>query len=202
MQLFTNPASPFCRKIEVILHETGQTAAVTTVTAVGHPTDTGSMPVGVNPMGKIPTLVREDGPALYDSRVIARYLDHIYSAGLYPETGLWDVLTLEATGDGISDAAVLMIYEVRSRPEAKRHDPFVEAQWAKIERALDALESRWMSLLSGRLNIGQISVACALGYLDFRHASRDWRGAHPELAAWFARFDSRPSMVATRPSAP
>ncbi len=202
MQLYTNPASPFCRKVEVILHEIGQTDSIQTTVVSGHPTDVGTMPVSVNPLGKIPVLVRDDGPALYDSRVIARYLDHVFSARLYPETRLWDVLTLEATGDGIADAALLMIYEGRSRPEEKRHEPYVEAQWAKIERGLDALESRWISLLSGPLNVGQISVGCALGYLDFRHANRDWRSGRPALAAWFQRFGDRPAMVATRPHAP
>ena len=202
MQLYANSASPFCRKIEVLLHEIGQTEAVHLVHAVGHPTDVGTMPVAVNPIGKIPTLVREEGPALYDSRVIARYLDTRFSANLYPETRLWEVLTLEATGDGICDAAVLMVYEGRSRPEDKRHEPFVEAQWAKISRSLDALEDRWMSLLDGPLNAGQIAVGCALGYLDFRHGDKHWRSGRKALAEWFARFDQRPSMAATQPSAP
>lgn len=202
MQLFTNPASPFCRKVEIVLHETGQHDAVERKSVAGHPTDPGTLPTTVNPIGKIPTLVRDDGPAVYDSRVISRYLDDRFSAGLYPAGRIWDVLTLEATGDGISDAAVLMIYEIRSRPEEKRHQPFVDGQWAKIARALDALEERWISLLNGPLNAGQISVACALGYLDFRHAVRDWRAGHPELAAWFKRFEQRPSMQATLPSAP
>lgn len=202
MQLFTNPASPFCRKVEVVLHETGQWDAVEKTAAAGHPTDTGTMPLAVNPIGKIPVLVRDDGPAIYDSRVITRYLDHRFKAGLYPESRLWDVLTLEATGDGIAEAALLMIYEVRSRPEDKRHADYVEAHWAKVTRALDALEERWIGLLEGPLNAGQIAVGCALGYLDFRHPGRDWRAGRPALAAWSARFAERPSMVATAPRNP
>lgn len=202
MKLFTNPASPFCRKVEVILHEAGKSEAVEFVSVAGHPTDVGTMPVSTNPIGKIPTLSRADGPAIYDSRVIARYLDASFSTGLYPETRLWDVLTLEATGDGISDAAVLMIYEGRSRPEDKRHEPYVEAQWAKITRALDALENRWMGLLNGPLNIGQIAVGCSLGYLDFRHENRDWRTGRVALTAWYESFKNRPSMTETLPHAP
>lgn len=201
MQLFTNPASPFCRKIEVLLHETGKIDTVRLEHVAGHPTETGTMPVSVNPIGKIPTLVRDDGPALYDSRVIGRYLDYLYSAHLFPESRIWEVLTLEATGDGMADSAVLMVYEGRSRPPEKRHEPYVEGQWSKISRALDALESRWMSLLNGPLNMGQISVGCALGYLDFRHPDRDWRSGHPDLTEWFRRFEARPSMTATRPPA-
>ena len=202
MQLYANSASPFCRKVEVLLLEIDQFSAVELVTAIGHPTEPGTMPVTVNPIGKIPTLVRDDGPALYDSRVISRYLDNKFASNLYPETRLWEVLTLEATGDGICDAAVLMVYEGRSRPEDKRHQPFAEAQWAKIARSLDALENRWMSLLNGPLNAGQIAVGCALGYLDFRHADRDWRSGRETLTEWYERFAERPSMQATPPKAP
>lgn len=202
MQLYSNAASPFCRKIDVILHESGQMDSVELIGAVGHPTDPGTMPVGVNPIGKIPTLVLDDGRALYDSRVIARYLDQTFGLGLYPEARLWDVLTLEATGDGICDAAVLMVYEGRSRPEDKRHAPFVDGQWAKITRSLEALETRWMRELEAELTAGQIAVGAALGYLDFRHGERDWRADFPSLAEWFARFSTRESMIATAPHAP
>lgn len=201
MQLYTNSASPFCRKVEVVLLETGLEGHVTTSIAEGNPTNTGTIPVDVNPVGKIPVLLREDGPALYDSRVICRYIDSLAESGLYPESRIWEVLTLEATGDGICDAAVLMVYEGRARPEEIRHAPWVEGQWAKVTRALDALEARWMSHLKGPLNMGQIAVACALGYLDFRHAERDWRLDRPALADWFAEFSKRPSMAQTRPGA-
>ncbi len=201
MQLYHSHASPFCRKVDVVLRETGQRDAVTDVLAVGHTTDPGTMPVGVNPIGKIPTLVRDDGPALFDSRVICRFLDARAGSALYPDSRLWEVLTLEALADGMLDAATLIVYEGRSRPDELRYAPWVDGQWKRIERSLDALEDRWMSHLSGRLNIGQIAVGCALGYLDFRHGPRDWRNGHDTLAAWFADFDQRPSMQATRPHA-
>lgn len=199
MQLHTNPMSPFCRKVDVVLRETGQRDDVEDVAAVGHPTDSANMPTSVNPMGKIPVLTREDGPALFDSRVICRYLNDRAGARLFPENG-WDILTLEAIGDGICDAAVLIVYETRSRPEGARHAPWVEGQWAKVTRALDALEARWMGVLQGPLNIGQIAVACALSYLDLRHPDRTWRDGHPELAAWHATFCERPSMQETAPA--
>ncbi|MEM9426233.1 MAG: glutathione S-transferase family protein [Pseudomonadota bacterium] len=198
MELYTNPASPFCRKVHVLLLETGQQGDVTEIAAVGHPTDTGTMPKDVNPIGKIPVLVRDDGPALFDSRVICRFLDARAGGRLYPDGG-WDILTLESIGDGICDAAVLMVYEGRSRPDAARYAPWVEGQWSKVTRSLDALEARWMSLLQAPLNIGQIAVACALAYLDFRHEDRDWRKDHPELAAWHSGFAERPSMQKTAP---
>jgi len=148
----------------------------------------------------VPALERPDGPAIYDSRVICQYLDRRAGAGLYPDgPRLWDTLTVEATGDGILDAALLMIYEIRIRPEGMRHAPWVEGQWAKVDRALDALETRWMAHLDGPLDAGQIAVACALGYLDFRHDARGWRTGRPHLAGWYGRFAERESMRATVP---
>jgi glutathione S-transferase len=202
MRLFHSQTSPYVRKCMVLLHECGMIDDVTLIAATGTPVDPGSMPLAQNPLGKIPALERDDGPALYDSRVICRYLDSRSGKGLYPaEPGLWDTLTLEATGDGITDAAILMVYEVRVRPEDKRYDPWVDGQWGKIDRALDALESRWIDHLTGLLDMGQISVACALGYLDFRHGPRGWRQGRPELAAWYDAFSDRPSMLATTPPA-
>ena len=202
MRLFHSPTSPYVRKCMVLLHETGLLDQVTLIAATGTPVDTGSMPLAQNPLGKIPALERGDGPALYDSRVICRYLDSLSGRALYPaEPVLWDTLTVEATGDGITDAAILMVYEARIRPDDKRYDPWVEGQWGKIDRALDALESRWMDHLTGALDMGQISVACALGYLDFRHGPRAWRQGRPDLAAWYDGFAIRPSMQATMPPA-
>ena len=100
----------------------------------------------------------------------------------------------------IMDAAVLMVYESRVRPEQCRFAPWVDGQWTKIDRALDTLEQRWLSHLHGPLDMGQIAVGVALGYLDFRHGDRGWRGGRPGLAAWDAVFAERPSMVATRPA--
>jgi glutathione S-transferase len=201
MRLFHSPTSPFVRKVMITLHETGQTGDVTLVFATGTPVESGSMPLAQNPLGKIPVLERDDGPAICDSRVICRFLDDRAAANLYPSPRLWEVLTLEATADGIMDAAVLMVYESRVRPEENRFAPWVEGQWAKISRTLDALEQRWLSHLNGPLDMGQIAIGAALGYLDFRHADRGWRSGRPGLAAWAAVFAGRPSMVATRPVA-
>ena len=201
MQLFDNPASPFCRKVMVTLRETGQLKDVEILHAVGHALASEKMPTAQNPLGKIPTLVRADGPAMYDSRVICRFLDDRAKAGLYPERSIWDILTLEATADGIIEAAVLMVYEFRTRPEDKQFPDMVEGQWAKVTRALDAVEERWMGHLAGPLNMGQIAMGCALGYLDFRHADRDWRQGRNSLTDWYAKFSQTESMKATEPSA-
>ncbi|MFN6926113.1 MAG: glutathione S-transferase [Tabrizicola sp.] len=200
MRLYHAPASPFVRKVMVLLHEANAADRVEIVPVSGSPLDPGSLPVDRNPLGKIPALERPDGPTLYDSRVICRYLDDLLDARLYPRAPhLWDTLVLEATADGIAEAAVLMRYEEHVRPAESRSPRWVEAQWAKIDRSLGALEERWMSHLRGPLDMGQIALGCALGYLDFRHAGREWRAARPALAAWWAGFSARPAMQATAP---
>ena len=202
MRLFHSPTSPFVRKVMVTLIETGQTEAVTLIAGSGTPVAPNDTTIRHNPLGKIPALELADGRVLYDSRVICRYLDARAGAGLYPEgDGLWDTLTLEATADGIMDAAVLMAYEGRVRPEALHFGPWVEGQWAKVTRALDALQDRWMGHLQGPLDMGQIAVACALGYVEFRHGARDWKTGHAALAGWLAQFEERASMQATQPPA-
>lgn len=200
MQLFHSPTTPFGRKVMVALLETGLDGAVTVIPATGTPVDPGTMPLDRNPLGKIPALVTDDGEAIYDSRVICRYVDHLSGGRLYPAAPrLWQTLTLEATADGILDAAILVVYESRIRPEEKRFSDWTDAQWAKVTRALDSLEDRWMANLAGPLDMGQIALACALGYLDFRHGARDWRAGRPELAVWEAEFARRASMMATVP---
>ncbi|MGY6411493.1 MAG: glutathione S-transferase [Alkalilacustris sp.] len=200
MKLFHSPASPFVRKVMVVLHETGQMEEVTLVAAMGTALEPGTMPVAQNPLGKLPTLEREGGGALYDSRVICRFFDERGHGRLYPPApALWETLTLEATADGIMDAAILMVYEHRLRPPEMVVEAVVESQWAKVARALDTLEGRWLSHLAGPIDMGQIALACALGYVDFRLAERDWRQGRDGVAGWYARFAERPSMQATRP---
>jgi glutathione S-transferase len=200
MRLYHSPASPFVRKVMVLLIETGQAESVTIVPAHGHPLDPGTMPLAQNPLGKVPCLERDDGPSLYDSRVICQFFDHRAGGRLYPAPPrLWDTLTLEATGDGMLDAAVLMRYETHVRPEGARSDQWADAQWAKVARALDSIEVLWMSHLNGPVDMGQVAVGCALGYLDFRHGARNWRAGRDALADWYAAFSQRPSMVATAP---
>jgi len=200
MRLYHAPASPFVRKVMILLHEAGAADRVTLIAAAGTPLDPGTMPLDRNPLGKIPALERDDGPTLYDSRVICRYLDDTLQAGLYPPAPrLWETLVLEATADGVADAAVLMRYEEHVRPEASRSPEWVAAQWLKVERALTAIESRWMSHLAGPVDMGQIALGAALGYLDFRQPQRDWRATRPALAKWWAAFSCRPALVATQP---
>jgi glutathione S-transferase len=202
MKLYYSPTSPYVRKVMVLLHETGQVADVTLETMATTPIAPDKALLSKNPLTKVPALERPDGPTLYDSRVICAYLDDRKQAGLYSKgSRRWDTLTLEATADGILDAALAMTYEVRMRPADKQWSEWVDGQWGKIERACAALNNRWMSHLQGPLDMGQIAVACALGYVDFRHDARGWRKDNDALAAWAKTFDSRPSMAATVPPA-
>jgi len=202
MKLYSANASPFARKVRMALIETDLASQVEIVLVSGTPTDTGTMPLAQNPLGKLPALERKEGPALYDSNVICQYLDDLGNGSLYPDgPRRWETLTLEATADGIMEAAVLMVYEGRVRPEELQYEDWVEAQWCKVTRALDAVESRWMSHLAGPFDASHIAMATALGYLDFRHGPRDWRSGRPALAKWLENLESRPSYAETLPSA-
>ncbi len=202
MKLYHSPASPFVRKVNVLLHELGKADAVelAAVQTTAFASDAGL--VASNPLGKLPALERPDGTTLYDSRVICAYLNDLYDGKMYPVGNRrWETLTLEATGDGIMDSGVSMAYETRLRPEGQQSQEWIEGQWAKVARAISVLNARWMSHLHGPLDAGQISVACALGYIDFRHGARNWRQGNDALAAWFKTFESRASMQATLPPA-
>ena len=200
MQLISSQASPFVRKVHVVLHETGQSQDIEVIEAGTTPINTPDHVRAANPTGKIPALIRPDGPALHDSRVITRFLDARAKSGLYPEARIWEVLTLESMADAIMDAAVLITYEGRVRPEEQQSDVWKEAQWGKIRAALDVINARWMSHLAGPLDASHIAVGCALGYLDFRHDARGWRTGVDALAKWNEAFQQRDSLQATAPA--
>ncbi len=200
MQLLISPASPFVRKCRVLIREADLIDTVEEVHVTTTPMASAPEVVAANPMGKIPALIRADGPAIYDSRVITRFLDDLAGANLYPQSRIWEILTLEATADAIMDATVAMSYEARLRPAEQQSADWVEAQWAKAARGIAAVNTRWMSHLTGPLNIGQIGMACALSYIDLRHDARGWRNGNEALANWHATFAERDSMVATAPS--
>ena len=198
MKLMMAGPSPFVRKVLVTLHETRQMDDVEIVSVVAAPGGTAPELVAANPLGKIPALLRESETTLYDSRVITQFLNTRAGAALYP-AGNFDTLTLEATGDGLMDAAVSMTYERRFRSEDMQSEPWISAQWEKVSRGLSALNTQWLAHLEGPMDAGHIAVGCALGYLDFRHDDRNWRAGHDALAKWFEYFAARPSMVATAP---
>lgn len=199
MQLFMSPSSPYVRKTRVALRELGLLGQVEEIEVSTSPSATDPKLAAQNPLGKIPALLRPDGPAIYDSRVICRFLNDRANGSLYPESRIWEVLTLEALADGLNDATVAMTYETRVRGD-KAWEGWIDIQWGKADRALSALEERWMPMLSGPVHIGQIATATALGYVDLRHSARGWRDKHPTLAKWCDDFSQRDAMVDTVPS--
>ncbi len=201
MDLLISPASPFVRKARVAVRELNLMDTVREVEVTASPVlEVTEALIAANPTGKIPALTRPDGPAIYDSRVITRFLNAHAAGNLYPDARLWEVLTLEATAEAIMDASVNMTYEVRFRDADKVSADWFEGQWRKVTRSLVAIEGRWLSHLSGPLDMAQIGLACALGYLDLRHDDRGWRTLAPKLAEWEAEFAKRPSMQDTQPS--
>jgi glutathione S-transferase len=187
------------RKVRVLIREAGRTGEVEEEVIPTTAYEPDPRITAANPSGRIPVLIRADGPALADSRVITRFLDDRWATGLYPKARLWEVLTLEAMADGIADSSVAMAYEVRMRPEERQHGPWLEAHWAKVTRSLDAIEDRWASHLAGPVDMGQLALACALGHVDLRHGARGWREGRPQVAAFVARLGERPSFRDTAP---
>lgn len=202
MKLFYAAASPFVRKCLVSAHELGLQDRLELVPAAVHPVNRDRSVIALNPLGKIPTLVTDEGAVLYDSRVICEYLNALGDGRLLPAAGAdrWGVLTDQALADGIMDAAVLTRYETAVRPESLRWGDWVSGQLDKVTCALAAIEPRARSF-GERVDLGTIALGCALGYLDFRFASLGWRERQPDTAAWFDRFARRSSMLATRPPA-
>ncbi len=200
MKLMSSPASPFGRKVKALLIETGQIDEVEVVTVKTSPLAVDPLVQAANPIGKIPALIRPEGPALYDSNVICRFLDARVGAGMYPEARLWDVLTIEATADGLIEAALAVVYETRFRDAALQNAEWMDAQWGKAMKSVGALNDMWISHLNGPVDMSHIAMGCALGYLDFRHADKDWRAGNQALAKWYEGFAQRPCMQGTIPA--
>jgi glutathione S-transferase len=194
--LRSSPTSPFGRKIKIAIAELGLEERIEVV-----PADTNDPAESLrrqNPLGKVPTLVFEDGSTLFDSRVIAEYLDHLAGGGrLFPAgEARFAQLRLQALADGICDAGLLQVYEIRLREAQMRSQLWTENQAGKVTRALATLEAA-LSVYD-RPRIGEIALACALGYLDLRFDGR-WRASHPALVAWLDDFAAKvPAFEATR----
>ena len=198
MKLYSNSASPFARKCRVIAHELGIALEEIRTLPMQDPEFR-----KVNPLGKIPALVLDDGSVLIDSPVICEYLNHVGGGKFFPtesiwkaQSGRWKALGLAALGDGISDAAVAWIIMGRENPvpEANR-----KRQMDTVLVGLDALERIKFAEVP---TIGEVTVACALGYVEFRMPDLDWKSSRPNLSAWYAAFCDYPSMKATAPAAP
>jgi glutathione S-transferase len=201
MILRSSPSSPFGRKVRIAVSLLGFNGDVKIEPA--DTTDVNDSVRAQNPLGKIPVLIAEDGIAYYDSRVILDYLDDRSGGGKIvprePKARL-AALRLQALCDGMLDASILTIYETRWR-KADAHEPkWLEHQAGKVARGLAALEAAPPALDAGLPNVGQITLACVLGYRDFRFGG-GWRSDHPRLAAWLDDFAARvPAYAATKPT--
>lgn len=202
MKLYHAPASPYVRKVMVLAHETGLIDSLEVETVKTAPAAPDAGVAAANPVKKIPALVTDDGMALFDSPVICEYMDSQHSGpAMFPEPGpdRWHALRVQAAADGLLDAAILIVYEGRIRPEEIHSQVWLDAQMGKVDGALAALNG-WSQEFGDRVDIGTISAACACGYLDFRFPKKDWRSDHRALATWYERFSARPSMQATKPA--
>lgn len=205
MKLRYSPTSPYVRKVMVVALETGLAERIERLPTMVAPTKPNEEVARENPLVKVPALTTDDGMVLYDSPVICEYLDTLHGGTkLFPASGKprWLALRQQALGDGILDAAILGRYEIL-RPKEYQWQDWIDAQLRKVRGALAALEIETEAgELAGALSIGQITVACALGYLDFRYASEEWRVKHRRLAAWFDEFSKRKSIELTKPKDP
>jgi glutathione S-transferase len=201
MQLLSHPLSPYVRKVRIATALKGLEDRIELVQVDTNPLDNPEI-TKANPLGKIPALVIEGDTAIFDSHVICEYLDSLApTPALFPKGGVERVrtLTLGGLADGILDAALLLVYEKRFRPEEKWHAPWQERHQLKIDRALDFLEGKPPAWKESP-DYGHLTLACALGYLDFRHEGK-WRARHPALVAWLDVFAKAvPSFEETRPN--
>ena len=190
--------SPFVRKVSATIIECGLENQVERQMTNPWAADT-DLP-STNPLGKVPALTLENGEVLFDSPVICEFLDSLGTTPrLFPAGGIerWTALRQQALGDGILDAGVGRILESRRAPELQSA-PVSDRFAAAIERSLDTLEARADELADG-FTIGQLTVACALEYLDFRFSADNWRSGRPELTKWLESVASRPSLNQTVP---
>ena len=200
MKLLSHPFSPYGRKVKLTLAMKGLKDKAQVITVDTNIPANPEITVA-NPLAKIPALVLDSGECIYDSAVICEYLDSLTPwPVLFPKSGpeRWKTLTMGSLCDGILDAALLLVYEKRFRPEEKWHEPWLERQRTKIDRSLDLLEQgppAW----GPSPDYGHLTLAAALGYLDFRHEGR-WRAGRPKLVAWVDQFAKAvPSFEETRP---
>jgi len=201
MKLRFNAGSPFVRKVMLVAHELGLVDKIELLDTTVTPVSVNATLAGENPLMKVPTLITDDGEALFDSPVICEYLDSVAGGGkVFPSAGKarWAALRQQALSDGILDALILCRYENAMRPEEKRFTGWTDGQMKKAHQGLAALEAED---LSAGHTIGWVTAACTLGYLDFRFPDDGWRTRHPKLAEWYKGVEPLPSIQATKPPA-
>jgi glutathione S-transferase len=201
MKLHWSPRSPFVRKVMIVAHETGVAGKLECVRTVAATIKPHPELMIDNPLSKIPTLVLGDGTVLYDSPVICEYFDGLHDGPkLFPAAPRERMTALrrQALGDGWLDALILWRAEVM-RPAGQQSPQYLASFATRTDATLAALEREAAELQASAFSIGHVAIGCALAYLDFRYADRQWRKGHPRLAAWHASFVARPAVQATEP---
>ena len=198
MELMFSPLSPYVRKVTVTAHELGIAQRIRLT-----PVDTRAEPDKIapfNPLGKIPALVTDAGAVLYDSPVICEYLDAEFgNHRLLPASGArrWDILTRAALADGTADAAILIRHE-RVRPAEKQSPEAIAWQLRKVIAGLDRIEGS-VETFGDALDLGQIALGCALGYMPLRIVELEGLTKWPRLRSWYERLSQRESFRLTAP---
>ena len=200
MKLVYSPPSPFVRKVTTLIHHADLNDCIELINVKTTALSVAEEARAANPLGKIPVMILEDGKAIFDSRVITQYLDDFAGSNLYPQDKIYDILTLEALADGIMESAVSITYESKLRPQDEQSPSWMEAQWSKVLHAIKALDDGQFQAMDSEMNMGQIAIACALGYLDFRHDARQWRSGHSNLASWNEKMIKLPALIKTIPT--
>lgn len=203
MKLHWSPRSPFVRKVMVVAHETGIAGSLELTDLGTSMQKPAAAMLADNPLGKIPTLVRDDGSALYDSAVICEYFASLKpELGLFPAAGeaRWTALRRLALGDGLLDMMVLW-RNLSLEPKERQPADILAGFRLKLDRTLSRMQEESAELDATPFRIDHIAFASALEYLDFRFAGENWRASHPALAAWETPVAARPSFQATRPKA-
>lgn len=199
MKLYSSIASPFARKVRVVVRELGLTDLIEEIATDAF--DAGADFLAANPLSKLPTLVTDRGEALPDSALIVEYLltRGRGLAALPRGKARWAALRRAQLADGIMVASTAAVFEKR-RPAQFVFQGFIDRQVTAINRALDALEAEAGELRpDDGIGIVEIAIGCALGYLDLRHSQLAWRDGRQRLSAWYAVFSQRPSMLSTAP---
>ena len=200
MKLVYSPPSPFVRKVTTLIYHANLNDRIELIDVKTTALSVAEEARAANPLGKIPIMILEDGNAIFDSRVITRYLNDFAGSNLYPQDNIYDILTLEALADGIMESAVSITYESKLRPQNEQSPSWMEAQWSKVLHAIKALDDGQFQAMDSEMNMGQIAIACALGYLDFRHDARQWRSGHSNLASWNEKMIKLPALIKTIPT--
>jgi glutathione S-transferase len=201
MKLHWSPRSPFVRKVMIFAHEVGLAGRIELIRTPVAMSQANRELLRVNPVGKIPTLITDEGEALFDSTVICEYLDSLHGGPQYfPQAARerWRALRWHALGDNMLDNLIIWRNETL-RPKAQQSPEMLTALETKIRSSLAYLDAEATALGKAPIGIGHVGVGTALGYLDFRFPALAWRDGHPDIAAWYGTFSQRPSIRNTLP---